>query len=225
MRPLFLRLGAEEKQLSLDAKKTVVQPKERSLQSICDLVLENINAVGSAHRVATLNLEIDVLAHVYVQTPEFFERIIIDLLLAMGYANRRRDLTRQVGRSHDGGVDGIIAQDPLGLDVVLLQAKRLKPGSTVSSSQIRDFIGTLETKKASKGIFVTTGDFSAFAKSAIERVSHRVRLINGRELSSLMVRHNLGAKPVQSYIFKELDTEYFLPREKTKATRPVLQRI
>ena len=109
-------------------------------------------------------------------------------------------------------MDGIISQDPLGFDIVLLQAKRLKPNSTISSSQVRDFIGTLETKKATKGIFVTTGDFSAFARSAIQSVSHRVRLINGRELSALsalMVRHNLGVTPTQSFVFKTLDRSYF----------------
>lgn len=106
-------------------------------------------------------------------------------------------------------MDGIISQDPLGLDIILLQAKRLKPNSTISSSQVRDFIGTLETKKATKGIFVTTGDFSAFARSAIQSVSHRVRLINGRELSALMVRHNLGVTPTQSFVFKTLDRSYF----------------
>jgi restriction system protein len=225
MRPLFLRLGGDENQLCMDVPTVVDLPRSRTLQSICEVVAENINAVGSAHRASTLKLENELLAHVYVQTPEFFERIIIDLLLAMGYANRRRDLTRQVGRSRDGGVDGVIAQDPLGLDVILVQAKRLKPGSTVSASQIRDFIGTLETKKAQKGVFVTTGEFSAFAKSAIERVSHRVRLINGRELSALMVRHNLGAKPVQSYIFKELDIGYFSTRERNSAPLPVLQLV
>ncbi len=221
MRPLFLSLGGEDNQLCMDISPHAQQPNVRTLQSICDVVTENINAVGSAHRASTLNLESELLAHIYVQTPAFFERVIIDLMLAMGYANRRRDLTRQVGRSHDGGVDGVIAQDPLGLDVILVQAKRLKPGSSVSSSQIRDFIGALETKKAQKGIFVTTGEFSAFARSSIEKVSHRVRLINGRELSSLMVRHNLGAKPTQSYIFKELDLGYFSPREKIVVSRPI----
>jgi restriction system protein len=215
MQPLFLRFGGSEEELYSDECQTVAKPPRR-LQSLADIVIEHVNVVGSAHRAATRDLESQVLAYLYVQTPMFFEQVIIDLLLVMGYANRRRDLTRQIGRSHDGGVDGIISQDPLGLDVILIQAKRLKPGSTVSSSQIRDFIGTLETKKAHKGIFVTTGDFSTFAKSAVERVSHRVRLISGMELSALMVRHNLGVKPAQSYIFKEIDESYFSTQAKLK---------
>jgi restriction system protein len=215
MQPLFLRFGGSEEELYNDRCETVAPPKAR-LQSLSDIVIEQVNVVGSAHRAATRDLENQILSYLFVQTPQFFEQVIIDLLLVMGYANRRRDLARQIGRSHDGGVDGVISQDPLGLDVILIQAKRLKPGSTVSSSQIRDFIGTLETKKAHKGIFVTTGDFSAFAKSAIERVSHRVRLISGRELSTLMVRHNLGVKLAQSYIFKEIDSGYFGTQAKLK---------
>jgi restriction system protein len=209
MQPLFCRFGGREEQLYLDEQRVVEGAANRSLQSIRDIVIQTTSVVGSAHREAMQKLENEILKYVYAQSPAFFEHMIIDLLLAMGYANRKRDLTQHIGRSHDGGVDGIISQDLLGLDIILLQAKRLKPGKSVSSSQARDFIGTLETKKATKGIFVTTGDFSSFAKSAIDRVSHRVRLINGRELARLMVRHNLGAKPSQSYIFKELDAQYF----------------
>jgi restriction system protein len=217
MQPLFLRLGGDAEDMWMDqvvSGPTVPPVPVERLQSIGDIRIESVNAVGSAHRAAMREVEEAVLARIYVQTPHFFESLIIDLLLAMGYAHRRRDLTAQIGRSHDGGVDGIISQDPLGLDVILIQAKRIKPGNCISASQIRDFIGTLETKKASKGIFVTTGTFSSFAKSAIERVSHRVRLIDGRELSALMVRHNLGVKPTQSYVFKELDSDYFIPAGK-----------
>jgi restriction system protein len=154
-------------------------------------------------------LEEEVLGFVYVQTPKFFEALIIDLLLAMGYASRRRDLASQIGQSHDGGVDGIIRQDPLGLDVILLRAKRLKPNSSVLASQVRDFIGTLSTRKATKGVFVTTGSFTGFAHSTIDQVQLRVKLIDGRLLSSLMVRHNLGVKPQQSFTYKQLDHSYF----------------
>ena len=129
----------------------------------------------------------------------------------MGYASRKRDLVEKLGRSHDGGVDGIICQDPLGLEMILLQGKRLKPNSTVSSGQVRDFIGTLETRQARKGVFVTTGLFSAQARAAVSSVSHRIKLIDGRELSGLMVRHNLGVRPTQSFVFKELDRSYFAP--------------
>jgi restriction system protein len=205
MMPLFLRLGGDNEQLHTNTPSDSVEPDSVFASS----GTETSTMLAIAHRVATRALEEQVLAHIYAQSPRFFERLIIDLFLAMGYANRKRDLTKQIGRSRDGGVDGIISNDPLGLDVILLQGKRLKPNSTISSSQVRDFIGALETQKATKGIFVTTGEFSAYARSAIQSVSHRVRLINGKELSALMVRHNLGVSPSQSFVFKILDKAYF----------------
>jgi restriction system protein len=203
MLPLFLRLGGDERQLHMDAVVHQGSPEQEQLG------LEAPHIVASAHRASMRELEQKVLAFVYAQPADFFERLIIDLLLAMGYAGRQRDLARQVGRSHDGGIDGVIAQDPLGLDVILLQGKRLKPNASVSSSQIRDFIGSLETKQARKGVFVTTGSFSRQARDTLGTVSRRVRLIDGQELSGLMVRHNLGVKPVNSYVFKTIDRNYF----------------
>jgi restriction system protein len=210
MLPLFLRLGGSGDELHMDVAQSA---KTDADTFITDTSVpsrnEAANVMASAYRAANLALEQQVLAFVYAQTPAFFERLIIDLLLAMGYAGRRRDLAKHLGRSHDGGVDGMISQDPLGLDIILVQAKRLKPNSTISSSQMRDFIGTLETKRATKGIFVTTGDFSAFAKSALHTVSRRVRVINGKELSALMVRYNIGVVPSQSFVFKTLNRHYF----------------
>ena len=211
MMPLFLRLGGAPEQLHMDQPLTMRSISE-NLQSLKPVAREEAsNALAANHLAASRALEEQVLAHVYAQPPQFFERLIIDLLLAMGYANRRRDLTKQIGCSHDGGVDGILSQDLLGLDVILLQAKRFRPSTTISSSQIRDFIGSLETRKASKGIFVTTASFSAAARSAVQCASHRVRLIDGSELSALMVRHNIGVRPTQSFVFKTLDPDYFSP--------------
>jgi restriction system protein len=201
--PLFLRLGGSADQLMMDVAVSTapVVPAYAEAQ-----VGE---ALAAAHRAASLALADDVLAHLYAQPPAFFEAVIIDLLLAMGYGQRRRDLTKQLGHSHDGGIDGMIAQDPLGLDVILLQAKRFKPSNSISSSQVRDFVGSLEARRATKGIFFATSEFSLFAKSVAENVSHRVRLVGGRELSSLMVRYNVGVTTSQSFVFKTLDPSYF----------------
>jgi restriction system protein len=216
MLPLFQRLGGNADSTVLVSNQS---PAESRISDVSTSQEEGAaNVLEAAHRAASRALEHEVLAHIYAQTPQFFESVIIDLMLAMGYANRRRDLVKQLGRSHDGGVDGMIAQDPLGLDVILLQAKRLKPNSSISASQVRDFIGALETKKASKGIFVTTGSFSSFARSSIQSISHRVRLINGNELSEMMVRHNIGVVPSQSFVFKKLDRSYFAKRVLLKAT-------
>ena len=128
---------------------------------------------------------------------------------AIGDGSRRRDLSRRLGQSHDGGVDGLISQDELGLEVILIQAKRLKPNSNVNVSRVRDFAGTLESQRASKGVFVTTGNFTIPARMVVQDISLRIVLINGKELAALMVRHNLGAKTTESYVFKALDMNYF----------------
>lgn len=167
------------------------------------------NEVAILHRSAMQSLEADILAHIYAQTPKFFENLIVDLLLVMGYGSRRRDLSPRLGRSHDGGVDGLISQDELGLEVILIQAKRLKPNSNVSVSQVRDFAGSLDSRRASKGVFVTTGSFTIPARMVVQDISRRIVLINGKELVSLMVRHNLGAKTTKTYVFKSLDLNYF----------------
>lgn len=118
------------------------------------------STVVAAHETETRQLRADILARIYVNTPEFFEHLIIDVLLHMGYASRKRDLARRMGRSHDGGIDGIIAQDELGLDLIYLQAKRLRPGTTVPISHVRDFAGSMEAKHATKGLLVTTAQFT-----------------------------------------------------------------
>ena len=209
MRPLYLRYGAEgSHKVSLPVPDKPEQPVGAGPE----------NTVVALHRQSTEELKEEILAHVYAQSHVFFEKLIIDVLLAMGYGNRRRDLVKHLGRSHDGGIDGIIMQDELGLDLILLQAKRLKPGTTVSASQVRDFVGSLEARHATKGIFVTTGHFSLSARACVETISRRVVLINGLELTSLMIRHNIGVKSSQSYVFKSLERCYFTALAGVSAT-------
>ncbi len=200
MRPLYLRYGAEVSHgdLPLQPDKPE-QPVGAGPET----------TVVALHRQSTEELKEEILAHIYAQSHVFFEKLIIDVLLAMGYGNRRRDLVKHLGRSHDGGIDGIIMQDELGLDLILLQAKRLKPGTTVSASQVRNFVGSLDARHATKGIFFTTGHFSPSARACVETISRRVVLINGLELTALMIRHNIGVKSSQSYVFKSLERCYF----------------
>lgn len=178
------------------------------------------NAIVLAHRTMIAQLQEQLLAHIHCQPFGFFEELIIDVALAVGYAGRRRDLARKIGRSGDGGVDGIIELDELGLDAIYLQAKRLKPSSSVSSSSVRDFIGSLETKRATKGIFVTTGNFTASARAVVGDVSKRVALINGRQLTDLMIRHLIGIKVTESFQFKQIDISYFQKRMASGAASP-----
>jgi restriction system protein len=137
----------------------------------------------------------------------------------MGYGGKRRDLARRLGRSHDGGVDGAILQDELGLDIILIQAKRLKPGASVTGSQVRDFVGSLEANQAQKGVFVTTGQFTYQAKSATRSISRRVVLVGGDELTSLLIKHNIGVQTCESYVFKQIDFRYFVPAGQQGASK------
>lgn len=151
----------------------------------------------------------EILHRIYAREPAFFEDLVIDLLLSMGYGGRKRDLARRLGRSGDGGVDGVIALDELGLELIYLQAKRLKPGSVVAVSDVRDFVGTLDANRAGKGIFLATGYFSPAAELFCQQVTRRVALVDGRRLTELMIRHNVGVRIRQSYQIKRLDPDYF----------------
>jgi restriction system protein len=177
---------------------------------------ENIIAMDRAFRLANQLLADRLLEHVYAQTPRFFEQLVVDLMLALGYGNNRTHLAKHLGQSHDGGVDGVIACDVLGLELVFLQAKRLRPNSSVSVSQVRDFMGSLDMNRATKGIFVTTGTFSSFASDALLSVGHRIRLIDGKELSRLMIKCGLGAKTIRSFEIKAIDASYFVEPAKTR---------
>ena len=151
----------------------------------------------------------ELLALVHAQAPAFFEDLVIDVLLAMGYGGRRRDLAMRLGRTGDGGVDGVISQDELGLDLIYVQAKRLKPGTVVPVGEVRDFAGSLDAHRASKGIFVTTSHFSEASINFSQLVSRRVVLVDGRKFAELMIRYNIGVRIKQSYQIKRIDIDYF----------------
>lgn len=167
------------------------------------------STIKVAHSSMMSDLSEQLLGYVYTQSHSFFETLIIDVLLAMGYGARRRELARRIGRSGDGGIDGMISLDELGLDVIYIQAKRLRPSTAVPISAVRDFIGSLESKRATKGIFVSTAHFSLATTSLIESISKKVVLIDGQRLSELMVRHNIGTVPTETIQFKKIDLNYF----------------
>lgn len=180
-----------------------------------------VDMLRQIHIEASAVLKQNLLARIYANSPQFFEGLIIDVLLKMGYANRRRDLAHCLGRSHDGGVDGVLHQDELGLDVIYLQAKRLKPGSTVPVSHLRDFVGSLEAKHANKGVFVTTAQFTTAAQQFLSVIPRRIRLIDGNALTDLMIRHNIGVCVVESYQFKDIEPDYFAVPKAGSHRQPV----
>ena len=152
-------------------------------------------------------LATELLQKIKNNTPAFFEELVIDLLVAMGYGGSREDAGEAVGRSGDGGIDGIIKADPLGLNVVYIQAKRWE--GKVGAPPVRDFVGALDGEGVQEGIFITTSDFNPAAKEFAERSSKRVILINGSELARYMINHNVGVSTVDTYEIKRVDSDYF----------------
>ena len=140
-------------------------------------------------------------------TPAAFEKIVVDLLVAMGYGGSVEDAGKVVGKSGDGGIDGIIKQDKLGLDFLYVQAKRWK--DVVGSPEVMKFSGSLTKKHANRGVFITTSIFSKDALEYIEEMPQRIILIDGRRLASLMIEHNVGVAPAKTYTLKRLDQDYF----------------
>lgn len=166
--------------------------------------------VADAYQTSLAKLRNDLIARILANSPAFFEQLIVDLIVAMGYGGRRRDVAEHLGQSGDGGVDGVVRQDELGLDSIYLQAKRYRASMPVQAAEVRDFVGALEAHHARKGVMVTTSHFSRAARDVASRVPHRISLIDQQELAQLMIRHNLGVRVSRSYQFKTLDSAYFV---------------
>ena len=154
-------------------------------------------------------LEADVLARVREAPPAFLESVVVDLLTAMGYGGGDPDMGRVTGRSGDGGIDGTIREDALGLDEVYVQAKRYADGSTVGEGDLRNFAGAIDAAGTTKGVFVTTAGFTRAAKDYLRRSPKRIVLIDGEELARLMVLHNIGVRTRVRYEIKRVDEDYF----------------
>lgn len=163
--------------------------------------------LASAHRILLQNLEQEVLQTVKEASPAFFERLVVDLLVKMGYGGNREDAGRAIGKSGDGGIDGMINEDRLGLDVIYLQAKRWE--ATVGRPEIQKFVGALQGQRAKKGIFITTSNFSREAKDYANFIDTKIILVDGAKLASLMVEYNVGVSVVERYDVKRIDSDYF----------------
>lgn len=164
----------------------------------------------TAHQEIEAELRSELLERILSSSPAFFERLVVTLLVEMGYGGSVTAAGRALGKSGDGGVDGVIDQDTLGLDRVYVQAKRYAPGNSVSSSAIRDFFGSLDRFKANKGLFVTTSTFTKDAYETAGHLSKRIVLINGDDLTKLMVRYNVGARVEDTLYLKKVDEDFFV---------------
>lgn len=168
-------------------------------------------ALDAAYARLRVALEIEVLEHVKAATPSFFEQLVVDVLVAMGYGGSSSDAGEAIGRGGDGGIDGIIKEDRLGLDVIYLQAKRWE--NTVGRPDIQRFAGALQGHRARKGVFITTSSFSRDARDYTASIDSKIVLIDGTQLAKLMIDHNVGVSAVRSYEIKKIDSDYFTEDE------------
>jgi restriction system protein len=166
--------------------------------------------IDAAQQALLSALRAELLDRIIANTPSFFEQLIVSLLVAMGYGGSHKNAAAQLGRSGDGGVDGVINEDPLGLDRVYVQAKRYAPANTIGRPDVQGFVGSLVGLGASKGVFVTTSSFSPQAREFVKHLSQRVVLIDGQALTELLVEHGVGVRTFRTVEVKRLDEDFFL---------------
>lgn len=164
-------------------------------------ILEN------AYQVLRRELSSELLIQIKNSTPAFFEQLVIDVLVAMGYGGSIQDAGKSIGKAGDEGIDGIIKQDRLGLDIIYIQAKKWE--NPVSRPEIQKFAGALQGKRARKGVFITTSNFSSGAREYCKNIDSRIVLVNGEELAGLMIDYGVGVSTAQIYEVKRLDFDYF----------------
>jgi len=160
-----------------------------------------------AFQKLTNELSIELLDTVKSCTPVFFENLVIDLIVRMGYGGSRKEAGKAIGKSGDGGIDGIINEDKLGLETIYIQAKKWE--NVVPVKEIRDFAGALLGKKAKKGIFITTSHYPKSAYTYVNSIEHKIILIDGKKLTELMIENNVGLSIQMKYEVKKIDTDYF----------------
>ncbi|MCC6314230.1 MAG: restriction endonuclease [Thermomicrobiales bacterium] len=164
-------------------------------------------AIASSYRTLRTILAEQLREQLAACSPAFFERVVLDVLVAMGYGGSRQDAAEAVGKSGDGGIDGIIKEDRLGLDVVYIQAKRWS--DVVGRPMVQAFAGSLEGQRARKGVFITTSSFSQDARDYVGRIEKRIVLVDGDALADLMIEHGVGVTEVTSYSVRRVDADYF----------------
>jgi restriction system protein len=164
-------------------------------------------ALDTAYERIGTDLAAEILERLKSCPPNFFERLVVEVLVKMGYGGTRQDAGERIGRSGDGGIDGIIKEDRLGLDIIYIQAKRWE--GTVGRPEIQKFVGALADRHAKKGLVITTSDFSQDAKEYVSRIDTKVVLIDGEMLAQFMIEHNVGVSTIATYELKRIDSDYF----------------
>jgi restriction system protein len=197
--PEFVEFRSRDKEPSTsgtDELQTDEQTPEESLET--------------AYQKVRRGLATELLQTIKSCSPEFFEHLVVDVLLKMGYGGSRKEAGQAVGKSGDGGIDGIIKEDRLGLDIIYIQAKRWDTNNTVGRPEVQKFAGALQGHRAKKGIFITTSDFSREALDFVSRIDSNIVLIDGQSLAQHMIDHSVGVSTIASYEVKKIDSDYFL---------------
>ncbi|TDK59497.1 restriction endonuclease [Bacillus salipaludis] len=183
-------------------------PEEQALNFVQDQEdLSPQDQLEQSYKIIQQQIGEELLEKVKSCTPEFFERLVVDLLVSMGYGGSIQDAGKAIGRSGDEGIDGIIKEDVLGLDMIYVQAKRWE--GVVGRPEIQKFAGSLEGQRARKGVFITTSDFTDGAKEYVNRIEKKIILINGTDLANYMFKYDIGVSKVTQYILKKVDLDYF----------------
>lgn len=204
--PLFVEWQNKGKKTS---DPTVVNPNSGpSLDP--DTAMSPTDQMESSFSIIQDDLADEILTLIREGTPKFFEILVVDLMLAMGYGGWSKESGKATQYSSDGGIDGIINEDPLGLETIYLQAKRYKEGNTVGRPDIQAFSGALDMQRARKGVFITTSKFSSDALDYVQRIEKKIVLIDGLQLAEMMIKYNLGVTVKNTYQVKNIDTDYFI---------------
>lgn len=164
-------------------------------------------AIELAHHGLREQLAQELLSRILACSPTFFEQLVVELLVKMGYGGSRRDAGERIGQTGDGGIDGIIKEDRLGLDTIFIQAKRWQ--GSVGRPEIQKFVGALQGQRAKKGVFITTSSYTADAIDYASRIDTKVVLMDGKQLAGLMIDFDVGVAAAASYVVKRIDSDYF----------------
>jgi restriction system protein len=185
-----------------------IRKEEKEEQHTVETALETPEeSIESAYLRLKSNLATEIIQKIKACSPSFFERLVIELLVKMGYGGSRKDAGEAIGKSGDGGIDGIIKEDKLGLDILYIQAKRWE--GSVGRPEIQKFAGALQLHHAKKGIFITTSNYSKDALDYVSRIESKIILIDGDLLANLMIDNKVGVSPITSYEINKIDSDYF----------------
>ena len=203
MQPFLLRLQPSNSvtQSSATTNVTEIEDAEKATPE---------EAIQEAELQILNHLKSELLESIGKLSPAFFERLVVDLIVAMGYGGgSRENVAQRIGKSGDGGIDGIVNEDPLGLDVVYLQAKRYGADNVIGRDKIQQFVGALTERSSSKGVFVTTSSFSKGASEYAQKVPQKVILIDGEQLAALMIQYGVGVRTERIINIRKTDADYF----------------